>query len=534
MLKGLNVENFAIIDNISLKFEDGLNVFTGETGAGKTIIIEALSLVLGERADASLIRTGEEKAVISALFDIAGNETFIKREITSAGKGGCYINEKIVPLSALKETGNALVDIHGQYEHQSLLKPEKHVDLLDRFGGLKERQEKITEVYDELKEKEKRLDELKTLEKESESMKELIQFQVDEIANAALSEGEDERIEKERLVLSNFQKLTEITGGAYQELYESEGAAVDRLKKIVMQLQSVAQLDENIKGFLGRADELSLSLQDLASEIRRYRDGLEYDPQRLEMLTEKQDIIQKLKKKYGATISDILNFKKEAERKLKDISSRREEIGNLAMEVTELKEKCLKESRELSKKRKAAAEKLEEKVENELADLEMKKTKFKVQISECELGPKGIDEIEFLLSPNPGEDLRPLVKIASGGEMSRIMLALKSILSDADEIPVMVFDEIDLGIGGKTASSVGAKMKALSSKKQIICITHLAQIAAFGNSHFKVEKTVEKGRTKTEVKELTGDERVEEVARMISGDKITPTSLKHAKELLNV
>ncbi|OIN97537.1 DNA repair protein RecN [Candidatus Desantisbacteria bacterium CG1_02_38_46] len=532
MLKGLNIENFAIIDNLSLKFDGGLNVFTGETGAGKTIIIEALSLILGEKVETALIRTGEEKAVISTLFDLNGDEIFIKREITSAGRGICYINEKIVSLNALKEIGNTLVDIHGQHEHQSLLKPDKHIDLLDRFGELQTRQEKITEIYNELKKREKRLDELKTLEKESETLRELFQFQVDEITGANLSEGDDVKIEKERLVLSSFQKLTEGVSGIYQELFESEGAIIDRLKKIAGQLQDIAPLDESIKGFLKSIDEASLSLQEFASELRKYRDGLEYDPQRIEVLTEKQDFIQKLKRKYGTTIREILDFKKEVEQKLKDISSRKEEIEKLTTEVTQLKEKCLKESQELSKKRKMAAGKLEENIEKELADLEMKKTKFKVQISESELGPKGIDRIEFLLSPNLGEDLRPLVKIASGGEMSRIMLALKSILLNADEIPVMVFDEIDLGIGGKTASSVGAKMKALSSKKQIICITHLAQIAAFGNSHFKVEKSVEKGRTKTEVNELNGDERVKEIARMISGDKITSTSLKHAKELL--
>lgn len=533
MLKGLNIENFAIIDNVSLKFENGLNVFTGETGAGKTIIIEALSLVLGERADTTLIRTGEEKAVVSALFESSENEIFIKREITSAGRGNCYMNEKIVPLNSLKEIGNTLIDIHGQYEHQSLLKQEKHIDLLDRFGGLYGLQEKITKIYNELNEKEGRLQELTALEKESETMKELFQFQLDEITNAGMSEGEDAGIEKERLLLSNFQKLTEVVGGTYQELYENEGAIVDRLKKIAVQLQDIAQLDKKINSFLENVEEASLLLQELASELRKYRDGLEYDPRKLEMLTEKQDLIQKLKKKYGTTIGEILKFKKEVEKKLKDISSRKEEIEKIATEVTEIKEKCLKESMELSKKRKASAEKLEEKVENELADLEMKKTKFEVQIAECELGPKGIDSVEFLLSPNPGEDLRPLVKIASGGEISRIMLALKSILSDVDEIPVMVFDEIDLGIGGKTASSVGAKLKALASKKQILCITHLAQIAAFGDLHFKVEKSVEKGRTRTEVKELNKERRVEEIARMISGDKITPTSLKHAKELLN-
>ena len=239
MLKGLNIENFAIIDNISLKFENGLSIFTGETGAGKTIIIEALSLVLGERADFTFIRTGEERAVVSALFDINGDEVFIEREITSTGKGNCYINEKIMPLSTLRETGNVLVDIHGQYEHQSLLKSEKHIDLLDRFGKLYERQGNITKIYNELKEDEQKLDELRNLEKESESMKELLQFQLDEITNACLSEGEDAKIEKERLMLSNFQKLAEIINDVYQELYESEGAIIDRLKKIVIQLQGI-------------------------------------------------------------------------------------------------------------------------------------------------------------------------------------------------------------------------------------------------------------------------------------------------------
>lgn len=549
MLKGLTIENFAIIDQLNLEFENGLNIFTGETGAGKTIIIEALSLVLGERADTSLVRTGEEKSIISAFFDISGEEQLkkslgaivdlkdeeilLKREISASGKGSCYLNKNLISLNMMKEIGNVLVDIHGQHEHQSLLNTGRHIDLLDNFGGIYELQKKITKIFNEIKTKEKRLEELSNLEKDAENLKELLQFQLDEIRSAQLKEGEDEKIEKERIFLSNAQKIFETISGIYNELYETEGALIDRLKKIGSQLKPISLFDEEIKKFLSDAEGLSLSLQELASQLRRYRDSIQFDPQKLELLTERQDLIQRLKKKYGGTISNALKISQDLEKKLKEISSNKEELKKLEEELKRLRENSLLEAKELSEKRRAIAKKLEKRVEEELSELEMKKTKFSVEIkSKDELGPKGIDEVEFLLSPNPGEELRPLTKIASGGEISRIMLAIKAILADVDDIPIMIFDEIDIGIGGKTATRVGDKLKKLAAKKQILCITHLPQIARCGNLHFKVEKSMEKNRTKVSVNTLEGEKRIEEIARMISGDKITSTSLKHARELL--
>lgn len=561
MLKGLEIENFAIIDNLRLEFNEGLNIFTGETGAGKTIIMEALSMVLGEKAGPGLIRTGEEKARVSALFhipsevqsyikDLCGlkeEEILLEREIVCEGRGNCYLNGKMVPLSSIREIGNMLVDIHGQHEHQSLLNTSRHIDLLDRFGGIYDKQREITKKYNELKRKEKRLEELSALEKNKESLKELLQFQLEEIKNAHLVEGEEAEIEKERSILANAQKLTEIMNAVYQVLYENEGAVVENIKKLSSQLKTVQEIDQEVKKFVRVLEDSYVSLSELATQLRVHRDGIQYDPRRLEELTERQDMIEKLKRKYGSTIKDILNFAENAGAKLKEISSNEEEIKRLTQEIKELREETMKEALVLSEKRRACAKKLEKRMVEELAELEMKKTQFRVEIKpvlkpgtpesirekdEIELGPKGVDEVEFLISPNPGEELRPLSKIASGGESSRIMLALKAILADVDEIPVMVFDEIDLGIGGKTASSVGEKLESLARKKQILCITHLPQIAAYGNLHFKVEKIIEKGRTRTSVRRLAENERVEEIARMISGEKITPASLKHAGELL--
>jgi len=532
MLKGLTIENLAIIDNLSLTLEEGLNIFTGETGAGKTIIIEALSLALGDRADSGLVRTGKDKATVTALFETNGNETFIKREINASGKANAFMNEKITSLSVLKETGNTLVDIHGQHEHQSLLNPDTHIDLVDRFAKIYSEQEKIGSLFTSLKELRKELEELKNSEKEAESQRELLQFQIDEITGAKLSEGEDERVEKERQFLLHFQKLSESLNEAYAELYDNEQAIIDRFKKVNLLLEGISGFDEKIKEYVKNAGDISANLEDLALNLRKFRDEREYDPQKLEFLTDRVDLIQKLKKKYNTDIKGIIEYKVSAEKKLNDISSCKEKINNMEEDIKKLQAQYDKFAQELSRKRKAAAKKLEEKIEAELALLEMKKTQFNVRITPCEPGMKGIDSIEFLISPNPGEELRPLAKIASGGEISRIMLSLKSTLGDVDNIPVMVFDEIDLGIGGKTASSVGEKMKELAKKKQIICITHLAQIAACGNAHFKVEKTISGGRTKTQVIRLKKDERVQELARMISGDKITPTSLKHARELL--
>ena len=557
MLKGIEVENFAIIDNLKLQFHKGLNVFTGETGAGKTIIIEALSAALGEKTGQEVVRTGEEKARVAALFDITdvegitgikGEELLFQREV-GPGKSACSLNGRMAPVSSVREAGNALVDIHGQHEHQAILNTSRHIDLLDRFGGLYGEQKEVAKKYIELKQKEKRLEELTGLEKTEESVRELLQFQVEEIKRAKLSEVEEPEIEKERLLLANAQKLNEALSLAYQGLYEEEGAVAERVRKISAQLEALGSIDAELSEIARMLEEARVSISDIASRIRVRRDGIQYDPGKLEELTERLDFIGKLKRKYGPAVADVLKFGAETEKKLKEISSHKEEIEKLGGEIVKLENEALKQAKELSRKRKTAAARLEKKMVEELAGLEMKKTQFRVDIkprkpsaqftslqvykfTSEELGPKGIDDVEFLISPNPGEDLRPLSKIASGGETSRIMLALKSILADADEIPVLVFDEIDIGIGGKTASSVGEKLRKLAGKKQILCVTHLPQIAAFADVHFKVEKVVEKGRTKTSVRKLDDNEKVEEIARMISGEKITSTSLKHAQELL--
>jgi DNA repair protein RecN (Recombination protein N) len=563
MIQSLHIKNFAIVEDLAVEFYSGLNILTGATGAGKSIIVGAMNLILGERASSEMVRSGEECAEIESGFEIKPKDTLkvilgemgivisenallIRREISSKGTSRCFINDKQVTLASLKLIGDKLADLHGQHEHQSLLNPEKHMDYLDSFAGLEKELFQTAKLYLSLKEK---IQELKSLEesgKLNEKNKELYSFQLKEIREANLEMGEEEKLAEEKRILENSEKLSLLASSVFQVLYESEDAVVEKINSAMKEMEKGAEIDSRLKGKLENLNSAFVNINEVAEFLRDYQSSLEFNPQKLEQLRERLEQIHRLKKKYGNDISEVLKYAQNIEEKLQKWENREEEISQLKEEIVEGKKFLLSGCLELSQKRKEAARKLAQLVKKELVSLGMEKTKFEARIfwEEKEDGlleisertysvdERGLDKVEFFVSPNPGEELKPLAKIASGGEISRLMLALKSILTQKDSISTLIFDEIDSGIGGEIAQAVGKKLKQLSSSHQIICITHLQQIASFGEHHFKVYKELSGKRTTTRIKKLNKEERIKEIARMISGEKISELTLEHAAEII--
>jgi len=555
MLTLLSIRNYALIEELTLEFDKQLNILTGETGAGKTIILGALGLLLGERASSNVIRQGTKRCEINGVFFIKDNKTVLnflkeqgleannesrkenlrdelifRREITAEGSR-CFVNSTPVPLSTFQVLGDFLVDIHGQHEHQALLRPAVQRNLLDNYGDLENLRRKVFDLYKKyfsLKEEEEKLH---LSEQERNQKIDLYSFQVQEIENAHLEPGEETELEKEYLRLANAEKLSTWTGQILQLLTEEEGAALNRLQKIEKILTNLVNLDSSLQPNLKNLTEQIYTLDDLAREIQEYQNKIEYNPKKLEELVERREMILKLKKKYGSSIKDILEYQKKTKDELSKLSHSEEKKDEIEKEITEIYAKLETLAKELSEKRKKVAEKLSKETEKELNQLGMPKAKFLVSLKEkTEIDASGKDEIEFLISPNPGEGVKPLSKIASGGEMSRIMLALKTILAQSDETPVLIFDEIDAGIGGPMGTVVGRKLAQLSKSHQVLCVTHLPQISAYANEHFNVAKETRQGRTFTEVKRLNKEEKIDEIARMLGGEK--STALKHAQELI--
>jgi DNA repair protein RecN (Recombination protein N) len=586
LIQELNIRNFALIDEIQLELSSGLNILTGETGAGKSIIIGAVSLVLGERGSADVVRAGTSNAIIESAVDISANRSvrrlleesdlysteddgilLLARQIASNGRSRCHINGRLSTISLLKDVGDLLVDIHGQHEHQSLFRPEKHLELLDSFGGLVSLREKVTEKYNQIL----RLhSELMNLEKDRKAQlreKEFLEFQLHELEEAKLKEGEDEQLLAERKILNNAETLFELANTVYTRLYgnseQEDFGIINGLKSLGLNMSRICQIDNELKELDGRLKSCLYELEDIARLIRGYRDNVEFNPVRLEEVESRLDLIFKLKRKYGDTIKEILEYQANLAQTLDDLSLSSERISELRNQIDKLTEEAGQLSVELSGKRQECSKELERLIENELHTLAMEKTVFRVLVEgrqastrssaaldyendsqrssllsiikydgkQYELGPDGIDEIEFLISPNVGEELKPLTKIASGGEISRVMLALKTILAEIDEMPTMIFDEIDAGIGGRTAYIIGQKLKQIAKVRQVLCITHLPQIACMADAHFLVEKTVYGNRTKIEARRLNEEERVHEIARMLGGQK-TEITLAHAREML--
>lgn len=557
MLAEIYIENFAIIDSLHVQFSHGLNIVTGETGAGKSIMVDALMVALGGRAYNEFIRAGAEKAVVEALFTLEQAdevkakaiefgvledeqhepELLIRREISRTGRNRILINGHPVTNAMVAEIGNLLVDIHGQHEHQSILNPDYHVDLLDFYGKLIPLRDRITALYRQFKKTERELQALRDQSRERMQHLDLLRFQQQEIKKARLKPGEDDELLHERKILDGAEQLASGANVIYDMLYQEHGAILEKLGEIVRRMEDLAKIDTNLESHFKTCEAVQYQLEDVAFAIRDYAQSIEFDPFRLEQVEKRLDELNKLKRKYGNSLEDILKLYGQIEQEIQAFDQREIRIEDLEQEYAAQRKQLQKLSQELSGERKKTAKGFEQQVMEELSALGMEKTRFSVDFKQAgtEKHPftaKGIDKIEFLIAPNPGEPLKPLSKIASGGEISRIMLALKTLLGMADRIPTMVFDEIDTGIGGKIAEIVGKKLERISDAHQVVCITHLPQIASKGATHFHVEKLAEDERTLTTIRVLRPRERQEEIARMLGGETITRTTMQHAREML--
>jgi DNA repair protein RecN (Recombination protein N) len=554
MLTELTINDFAIIDSLNLKLAPGFVVFTGETGAGKSIIIDAVDLLLGGRADATMVRTGAEVARVEALFALEGelraqveailareelldddttSAVILTREVRREGRSVSRANGRVVSLAILKEIGQLLVDVHGQSEHLSLLRTREHLFLLDRFASLDQEREALAGVVRELNAVRRELNELRRAERDRARRLDMLDFQINEINSAKLKPGEDKALLDERTRLANAEKLASLADEAVRALSdgtEETASAADLLGEAARALAGLAKVDPTLGGLRDSAQALSEQFKDLAAELQDYRERIEFNPKRLDRVEERLELIKSLQRKYGSTIEDVLAFGAQAEAERETLTHSSERSAELEAGEEALLRRIGQMGAALSSARRAASEQLAQAIEAELGDLRMERARFGVDF-QSEDDPEGayvegrrvafdatgIDRLEFLVAPNVGEGLKPLTKIASGGETSRLMLALKAVLARADRTPTLIFDEIDQGIGGHVGAVVGRKLWALAEAHQVLCITHLPQLAGFGDQHYRVEKLVSGERTLTRVWPLEHDERVAELAQMLGG-----------------
>lgn len=563
MLSTLAIKNFAIIEDIRIEFNAGLSVLTGETGAGKSIIIEAVNLLLGSRASADLVRTGEESAELEACFDIDREShaakvmteqgmdwedgLIIRRVIASSGKSRVYINSRQSTLDLLKQVTFNLAGISSQHAHQGLLKEENHLDILDEFAGTLALRREVYDLYHRILPMKREIKALRDQKEAAEQEQELLRFQVDEIAGADLSPGEDETLSRKRDLLQNASQIFETVNGAIHEIYDREGALLERVASLSDRFRRYGSNDERLRQMGERLDAISFDLQDFVSDLRGYTDTIDLDPESLEMVDRRLDLIARLKRKYGGSMASLFEQYETMAASLAENQGMGKKIRALEKELKRLESTIRQKAKALSMRRQKEGLELARLAQAELGALEMGRARFEVAFSTVssdspgdiitpeneKVFPTGMDRVGFLLSPNPGEAPKPLAKIASGGELSRIVLALKAVLSRGQSLETLVFDEVDSGIGGATSEKVGLKLKELGSLHQVICITHLAQIARYGSHQFRIFKQVANDRTATSIIPLaTEEERVEEIARMIGGREITEATRTHAKELL--
>ncbi len=566
MLSELRIENFAIIDRLNLDFGPGLIIFTGETGAGKSIIMDALEMLLGGRAEATVIRAEAERATVEGLFKLTGpekaaiveilkredlldDENFVTlaREVRREGRHTARINGRTINVALLKEIGAFLVDIHGQTEHLSLLDTRTHLGLLDRFSNVEALLSTYRLTYTNLQSLRRELNELRAAQADSERRLEMYTFQAEEIESAKLKPGEDEELRQERDRLANAEALASYAQEALNLMDEGSPespAITDQVGQAVAALSSLARIDSTQEELSTRGESLLESLSDIARDLRDYVEGIEYNPRRLEQVEERLDLLHRLERKYGGDIAAVIAFGAKARADLETISTATEKITELEAKESILLKELAEHASKLSEQRKKAATTLAKGIETELDDLKMSSAQFSVDFqtkpdpSGLPLGNNqyvafdqtGFDRCEFLVAPNPGEGLKPLAKVASGGETSRLMLALKNVLARADQVPSLVFDEIDQGIGGRVGQVVGEKLWNLGRSHQVLCITHLPQLASFGDQHFQVQKLIEQGRTLTEVKLLNGDQRLLELAQMLG--EVSEGTLRSAHDIL--
>lgn len=546
MLLELLVENYAVVEKLQLRFHSGLNVLTGETGSGKSIVVDALGLLLGERASAEMLRTGADRARISGIFEVPptgseilteagidapGDELIIDREIQAGGKSRAWVSSRPVNIALLRDFAPHLGDIHGQHEQQRLFSREAQLAILDEFGGLHDARAEVGVMFDSWRVSTAQLQEFDRTGQERLRLLDLWRFQRNEIESAHLKVEEDDQLEAERLVLQNVERIAEGAAIAYSALYDASESAASQLRTASKRLEDLRRFDDGLGQLADLLKPAQIAVDEAASALRDYIARLEADPKRLEEVETRLAAVDKLKRKYGGTIAEIFRFGAEAAANIdaaEDASGQRAAIEKKEKQLAESYEKL---ARSLSIKRRDAAKELERRVQSEVRSLAMDRAVFEAQVTESGWSASGIDSVQFLFSANVGEAPRPMEKIASGGELSRIALSLKTCAGGAVSRRTLVFDEVDAGIGGAAAMSVGRRLKALAARDQVLCVTHLAQIAGFGDHHFAVEKRESDGRTTVSVDELSGASRTREIGRMLSG-RLTPEALKHAEQLL--
>ncbi len=558
MLLELRVSNFALIEDLSFNFSPGLNVLSGETGAGKSIVIGAINLLLGERAAVEQIRQGENTAYVEGLISCAGkrqediealldqagieksDELIIARELQGSGRSIARVNGRAVPASFLKDLGKYLVDLHGQHQHQSLLRPEEHLELLDAYGDeeLKGARRRLEELSRKKYELQQELSALGSSTAERERRLDVCEFQLNEINTANLQVGEDEELAAREKVLANAERLWNLAAGAYADLYAGSDdgmteAVIDRLSRAKNLLAEAAGIDQDLKPLQEMLESAAAQLEEASHELRDYQSRFEFDPAELNMIQERQNLVRDLKRKYGASIEDILDFAGRAEEERDRLRNSEETASRLEEEIGELENQMIEESRHLNQLRRETAENLEVLLEECLEELALSNARFEVRFTDKgSPGPKGADQVEFMFSANRGEEGKPLTKIISGGEVSRVMLALKTILARQDLVPTLIFDEVDAGIGGVTVQAVAEKLAHLSGHHQVLCVTHSPQIAAMADSHFSLYKETVRERTLTRASLLDSGQRREELARMLDGAGINQASLQHVDSVL--
>lgn len=553
MLQELRIKNFAIIDELNLSFSKGLNILSGETGAGKSIILNAVHLLLGDKATEEWIRSLEEEASVEALFDISGNlevkerikekashlqgageedSLIIRRVISRSGRGKVFINGNLATLGVLSEVGEGLLSIYGQHEHQSLQRVETHIDILDEFGGLLGLREEFQKQYQEFVSLSEEVEKIRTEKERRAKERELMAFQSKEIEASGIQIGEEESLKEERTILTHAKKLMDFANASEETLYSEEGSTIEKIQRMLNQGREMAAIDPSLSQPLKALESALIQLEEIALALRDYSKRVEINPMRLEEIENRLEEIDRLKRKYGSTIKEVISFKRKIDEGLKSFTSDEEKLSQLEGSLEPLRHTVSGLGKKLSNERKKVALELKKSVERELNSLGMKKTIFEIHIDPLPLSLKGVDRVEFLISPNVGEEVKPLAKIASGGELSRIMLAMKRILAKVGGRQVLIFDEVDSGIGGAMAEVVGKKLRELSHHHQVICVTHLPQIACFADQHHSVRKEVKSGRTITSVDRLEKETIIDEIARMLGGVKITEKTRAHAKEMI--
>jgi DNA repair protein RecN (Recombination protein N) len=549
MLTTLRIKNLALVDDLTLELQPGCNAITGETGAGKSIIIGALNLVLGERADRSLIRSGAESCSVEAVFDVKKlraplksfleengleqceeNQLVLKRTFTGNGTNRQFVNGSPTTLNVLTTIGEWLVDMHGPHDHQSLLHPAKQLLILDAFGGLEKEREAFGELVSQHAAIEAEKSALVVDEKTYAQQLDLLRFQVQEISAARLQPDEEKSVEEKFMRASNAAKLLQLSQAALDLLSENENSLLVQAGAIGRTLQELQRVDSGAANLIELHSQAAGAWRELQSELSRYAEKVDVDPAQLQQLEERLNLIHSLKRKYGATLAEVIAFGNEAKQKLQSLESRDAELARINSELQKLDAEIAKAGQKLSAARKKVIPQLAKAVGKQLADLGFQQSKFDVSQTTAEISSSGLDAIEFQFAPNPGEPAKPLRAIASSGEMARVMLALKTVLAAEDEIPVLIFDEVDANVGGETANAVGEKMKQIAAQRQVLCITHLPQVAAAADAHYVVTKLIRDGRTISEIELLDKKERVTELARMLGGQ--TDAARKHAEALL--